>query len=65
MYFVIVESSGGTDVTWIIVAGIAIASVGVLMVWSVGLTLYCQFVIKRRNFKGQHKKIPEILAISV
>ncbi|XP_065884414.1 hemicentin-1-like isoform X2 [Dysidea avara] len=45
------ESSGGTDVTWIIVAGIAIASVGVLMVWSVGLTLYCQFVIKRRNFK--------------
>ena len=52
----IVESSSDTGVIWITTAGIAIAAVGVLMVWSIGLTLYCQFVRRSKNLKGQNEK---------
>ena len=52
----IVESSSDTGVIWITTAGIAIAAVGVLMVWSIGLTLYRQFVRRSKNLKGQNEK---------
>jgi len=48
----IVEGSSDTGVIWITVAGIAIAAVGVLMVWSIGLTLHCQFIRRSKNLKG-------------